>query len=168
MIPIAFNIKYSGPIPRHVRARLRRILKEGYQYIGIFWHRHYRAKHFTREAYQEYYYTPRKGEGKTGKAFWRSYTGRKQRRFGHTRPLVWSGESERASRRRDVRATSKGVKIFIHANKLNFRNPHSNINMREEMTRVSTRERETLVERMAWKVNRDLAAITDKTRVTIQ
>jgi hypothetical protein len=124
------------------RSEVNDAIRRTWFIVGSDYHRAFMAKHFTHAGAREYGYAPRKGErGAPGsKGFRRSYTGRKLRQKGHTLPLVWSGESRTLARVRDVRATSKGCRIVIHANKLNFRNPKSEINMRDEVTRVSDME----------------------------
>ena len=141
-------IKYRGATPKMARREFNRIVKEAWGELGVLWHRKMRPKHFTKAGAQEYGYTPRKGEGGNigRKGFAKSYTGRKLRRFGHARPLEYSGETKALTRVRDVRATSKGARVVMRANKLNFRNPHSRINMRREMTTVSKKEERHLVE----------------------
>jgi hypothetical protein len=146
---ILMTVKWTGPIPGvTLKAReLNAIKRAGYEKIGLLWHRTMRPKHFTQAGAKEYGYTPRSGEdaARGSKSFRQSYTGRKWRTKGHTFPLMWSGMSRQLSRIRDVRATSKGVRIVIRAPALNFRNPHTKINMREEMTRVSIKERDQLI-----------------------
>ncbi|MFQ5414658.1 MAG: hypothetical protein ACE5E6_09395 [Phycisphaerae bacterium] len=144
---LKFRILEKGATPGIMKRELNKLTQKGLEAIGLWWHRAMRPKHFTHAGAREYGYLPRVGErGNPGeKGFRRSYTGQKLRKFGHTNPLEFTGESKTLARIRDVRANSKRVRIVIHANKFNFRNPHSKINMREEMTTVSTREQKQLV-----------------------
>jgi hypothetical protein len=105
---------------------------------------------------REYGYQKREGERGTAgsEKFKTSYTGRKLRRFGHTRPLVLTGESMRLAAIRDVRSTSKGAKVVIHARVLNFR-PH----MRREMTMISLKERDRMVKFLDLLIDRMLKGI---------
>jgi hypothetical protein len=143
-------ITKSGPTPGILAKQRGRIQKACFYKIGVHWHRHYRPKHFTREASSIYggVYKPRRGESgnEHPRGFRRSYTGRKLRRFGHTNPLVFTGESRRLAKIQDVRATSKGNRVVYHARKLNFKNRHSQINMREEATVVRESEATKLIE----------------------
>jgi len=130
----AITIRERGATPRGMGKIMREATKAGYEAAGIWWHNECRPKHFTREAYQLYQYTPRQGESGTGtKIFKKSYTGRKLKKFGHTNPLVYTGVSERLTRARDVRATSKGVRIVMSAPALNFRPKGGRINMVNEL-----------------------------------
>jgi hypothetical protein len=121
-----------------------------------------RPKHFTHEGAQEYGYTPRSGEagGTSSKDFFRSYTGRKQRKFGHTLPLVYTGELREMSKTANIQPTASGVHVALsRANKANWHNPNSQIDMRDELTRVSDEEAKLLAEVHAETTERLLAKI---------
>ncbi|MCG8407561.1 MAG: hypothetical protein MI923_20380 [Phycisphaerales bacterium] len=162
---IIFTFKERGPVPRVIRKEFNRIKKSAYRHIGNYWHRFFLRKHFTRAGAKEYGYLPRKGESGNPDPFnfKRSYTGRKLKRFGHTNPLVFSGESMRRAMVRIVRSTSRGARVVMKAPAFNFRNKHSNINMREELTRVSRPERQKKVQLFDRFLDRRLEAI-NKTR----
>lgn len=141
-------IKTDGPTPGVLAKERRRIQKASFFKIGTHWHRAYLPLHFKNAAMTRYpgVYQPRQGQrgNEHPKGFNRSYTGRKLRRFGHTLPLVYTGESRRLANIRDVRATSNGSRVVIHARKFNFKNPHSRINMREEITVINAAEENDL------------------------
>lgn len=148
------RIRYHGPVPgsENLSARvLNQIKREAWEEAGHYWHAHLRPKHFTKAGAREYGYAPRKGEeGGTGKRFWRSYTGRKQRQKGHTLPLVWSGELRELSKIYKLQATATSTRsrlrvILPAAQKANWRNPYSRIDMAGELTRVSDAEAVELV-----------------------
>lgn len=147
-IPTLFKFKERGATPGIMKRELRKLQKLAYEQDGLWWHKMFRPKHFTKRGATEYGYAPRQGEAGSGwsKGFRRSYTGKKLRRYGHTRPLVLTGETQSMTRVRDVRANSNGVRVVLRgANKLNWRYAGSEINMREEMTRVSEREQVEIV-----------------------
>lgn len=125
-----------------------KLLKASFFKIGVHWHREFLPEHFKNSAMSRYpdAYRPRKGErgNPHPRGFEKSYTGRKLRRFGHTRPLVYTGESRRLANIRDVRATMKGNRVVIHARTLNRKNKHSQINMREEATVINAAEERVL------------------------
>ena len=113
------------------------------------------------------------GVGKTslrkvylGEGFKQSYQGRKLLLVGHTRPLVFSGESEALTRIRNVRSTSGGSQVVMRANKLNLKNPHSEIDMREEATRISNREVPQLVDSGERVLDRGINAFEGRIVVT--
>jgi hypothetical protein len=138
-------IKWQGAVPGAMSKREfnNEILKPSYQDLGEWFHQNRLPLRFTNQAKSLLNLAPRKGEqpGLPYKMFKRSYTGRKQRYKGHRKPFVWSGETERdATRIRDVRATSGGVKIVLHARKLNYRHPKSAIRMNEEIRRIAESE----------------------------
>jgi hypothetical protein len=116
--------------------------KEGWQETGRYWVANIRDKHFTQAGAREYGYTKRKGEGmvRGSKAYKRSYTGRKEARFGHTRPLEFSGKSRSLTRTARISGTAKGATVRMNAPALNFKHPKSQIVMRDELTRISQPE----------------------------
>jgi hypothetical protein len=90
----------------------------------------------------------RQGERGTGtKFFKKSYTGRKLHKWGHTRPLEWSGVTRARASVLDVKATSKGGKLITHVNVLNF-HPW----LYEEFCRTTPDE----IDQMVGEMNRDL------------
>ena len=139
------TMKWSGPTPRIAKRRMNHIIKAANRDMGIFWWRMMRAKHFTHAGAREYGYTPRKGERGSGRAFRGSYTAQKLRAFGHTKPLVFTGTSEKLAGIRDVRATFKKTRVVIHARALNFRSAGSQVDMRAEMTAISVKDASRLV-----------------------
>jgi hypothetical protein len=126
---------------------MTQLRKEAFQKAGEHWFLHMRPKHFTEAGAKVYGYTPRRGEKKHfgSKAWKRSYTGRKFAAFKHTRPLVYSGESEAATRLGRIVPTSKGVRIYMTAPRLNYKHPKSKINMREELAMVTQLEMNLLI-----------------------
>lgn len=140
------KITERGPTPRHMLKAHNAAAKDAWERTGVYWFGNFLEKHFTEAGAREYNYTRRKGEGLTpGTArFNRSYTGRKLREKGHTRPLEYSGRSRQQARRARVSSTSKGGKVTISAPTLNLRHPKSRIVMREELARISRAEGDQL------------------------
>ena len=122
-------------------------MRAGFTAIGHYWHRALRPKHFTHRGATEYNYEPRVGErwNLGSKGFRASYTGRKLRRFGHTRPLVYTGQSERDSKIARIVATSKRVRVIMTLPRLNWRHPSRGKTMREELTTISKGEERLLL-----------------------
>lgn len=117
----------AGLKKREVNKRLKRTWGS----TGKYWHARFSGKHFTQRGAREYGYARRK----------RRYTARKKKKFGHTRPLVYSGETMRGTRTRTIRATRHGVRVSLPKTQaLNFRPKGGRINMRQEMQTVSSRE----------------------------
>ena len=121
----------------------------------------------------EYGYKPRDGETSSGsRAFFRSYTGKKQKYMHHTLPLVWSGELRDSTKdfRIEATATSNGSRVRIvlpSSQKANFKNQFTNINMREELTTVSPKEGEELSEILSKAIQRRVNATGQTCNVTI-
>lgn len=160
MYRLVIEIREAGPTPRGMKRAVGNAFKEAYDVTGRHWQQTMLPKHFTRAGAREYGYTPRKGEQSgTGKGFWRTYTGRKQKYLGHTRPLVYSGASETLAMRGIVRATRKQAVVPIPAPTLNYKPPRSSINMRQEVTTVSDREIPDLVRVFEQELHRRLEAV---------
>lgn len=147
------SIKYTGLMPSDIgKAAWNKIVKLAFFKVGEFWHKHFRAKHFTHAGAREYGYQKRKGEElpRGSKKFWRTYTGIKLRKHGHTFPLVFSGTSRTLTDIMVVKNTSKGASVKLgRARALNFRPKGGRINMVDEMTRISPAEGAVLVEVLA-------------------
>lgn len=146
-VGLSFDVTYEGAVlgGNIDGAAFNRMTTRTFRDVGYFWHEQFRMGHFEESAKRKYGYAPRKGEasGTAGKAFWRSYTGRKKKAKGHTLALVWSEETrERVRRqRRRAKATPSYVDIFINAPRLNIRPRGGNIKMADEMRAVSRDER---------------------------
>jgi hypothetical protein len=81
------------------------IIRAAWDRAGRLWHKKILGKHFTVAGAAEYNYMPRT----------RAYQIRKAKKFGHQRPLVFSGEAERMAHQvLDLRATQKGAKVVLH------------------------------------------------------
>jgi hypothetical protein len=155
----AIQIRYSGPVPGSpnlTQRGLNDLVREAWKATGLYWWQHFLPKHFTHEGAQEYGYLPRSGEAGTPGAshFWTSYSGRKQKKFGHTDPLVLSGELRRESQSHvkiDATASSGRSEcrvVFSGPQYANYLSPHGAaarpqgmaINIREELTHISEAE----------------------------
>jgi hypothetical protein len=144
--------------------------KEGWQHTGRYWVEHLRDKHFTPEGAREYGYKKRKGEGMAvnSKGYERTYTARKMARFGHTDPLTYSGDSRRGMQSAKVSATGKGGTIRMPSGNLGFRPPKSQINMRDEMARISQGEAPELAGVLAQRYHRHANRSTLTKTITIK
>lgn len=136
-----FKLHRTG-FPIADRAAWRQILKEAWEQAGIFWHKSFRELHFEEGATKRYGYAPRQGEGDRTyrKGFWRSYTGKKLKKYGHTKPLVLSGTSCGLTRLRSIQATANKVRVPLHAPALNFHRDPSPVEMWKDATTITTDE----------------------------
>lgn len=163
------TVRYRGVKPWLPKRQTNPAKKQSFLASINYWFDHFRKKHFTVAGAKEYGYQPRDGEkaGTASKHFWRSYTGRKLKKFGHRRPLMWSGDSELRTRTRKVSASSKWGRWTNSARKLNFR-PHPNApNLPDELTRVSSREIVKLAKVYEKKFGQELKRIKEETAVKI-
>ncbi len=120
------------------KKQIRASLKESWYEAGKFFHFNLRDNRFSKEHAKKAGYTPRKGEASAGvaafwgniKAFSKSYTGRKLSKFGHTRPLEFSGTTRRLVRTASISSTSNGARVtYAGARAFNYKNPLSNPSM---------------------------------------
>ena len=122
--------------------------RRSYQEIGGMFLRDMVLVRFTAAHAQEAGYVKRKGEllPPGSKAFKRSYSGKKFKRFGHMRPLEFSGDTKREIKQgAHVKVTKNGARVvFPAARKFNLRHPTSQIRMNEEFRSITTREAQTL------------------------
>lgn len=154
---IKIVIKYKGAVPRAMRKRFRVVSAFAHKVAGTWWHATMRPKHFTQAGRQEYRYSRRT----------KDYRFRKMREKGHNNPLVFSGISRLTTRLRDVRATSKGVRVVMRAGNLAKQNPKSRVNMQDELTRVSRREEREIVRRYQTEITKGLNRIRFEQRVDL-
>jgi hypothetical protein len=146
---LLIKVTYSGATPDMAKRALNELYKQSFGITGKLWHTRFHRKHFTHRGAREYRYSPRHGErmSKGSKRYRQSYTGRKERTFGHTLPLVLTGASRKLASIKDVRATSKGARVVIHARGLNRRRRGAKQSMRAEMTTISAGEEKVMIER---------------------
>ena len=167
-IPLIAEIKYTGLVPKGMKKRVfNDILREAYTETGRYWHERYLPDHFTVQGARKYGYKKRKGEGESGKSFWKSYSGQKKKYKGHMRPLVFSGEGETQSRLFRPRATKKGVAVIL-PRKFNYRHPNSEVNMREEITATTPDEIADMQRFFEREVQKRLDAMNDTEQQTIR
>ena len=165
MIPaLKVQIKERGAVPRKLRKVYTASSKVAWAETGRKFHAEMRDDRFTKEHARVARYVKRRGEepGLSESDFRRSYTGKKLSKWGHTNPLQWSGETRRNVRSANISQTSKGATVrYPGARKLNFRNPHSSINMADEFRRTTADERKELAAQYDTSLNREMNA--DKT-----
>lgn len=140
---ITIKTRHRGNTPRGMKRAYNNASKAAWADTAFEFHAHYRDKRFTNEHAQEAGFALRKGEGlpRGSAAFRKSYTGRKLRMMGHTRPLEFSGDTRRKVRSASISSTSKGGKAaYAGASKFNFRHPKSKIRMSEEFKRITAAE----------------------------
>lgn len=163
------TIRERGPVPRRLRAAYRAASKAAWYETGKLFHTQMRDDRFTAEHGRKAGYAPRRGEtpGLTPQEFWRSYTGRKLKKWRHKRPLEWSGETRRKVRAGNISTTAKGCRVaYSGAGKLNFRPRGGRIHMAEEFRRLLPEEIRKLAEH--YDVTLDAALRRDQTNTTRQ
>lgn len=147
----AILVKYQGAVPSNMPRREfnNEILKPSWEATGKYFHSRMLPERFTEKGARLLNYPPRS----------RAYNERKRKKFGHTRPLVFTGEAEALAKIQDVRATSKGVRIINHARKLqNLINLKRRARMADEVRRIAPSERDELVRVLNREVDKRLKA----------
>lgn len=111
---IGIAITYSGNTPMELKRNMMHIMRAVYSDMAATYRREVLPGHFQTTARQEYNYQPRSGEpGRTGKDFWRTYTGVKLRKRNTRSPLTYSGEMKRRAMNMYSTATTRGVRITV-------------------------------------------------------
>lgn len=143
------KVKNREPVARKMLKQYRASSTEAWHKTGRDnFHKSHMPRRFTPEHAKEAGYKPRQGERMTrqNKLYPRSYTGRKERKFGHRNPLEYSGESKRNAKASVVVVSdSKGVRVkYPGLRKLNLRHRNSEINMAQEFRMITRRENREL------------------------
>lgn len=150
MIDATIWMVLEGSVPDLMRREQNAVVRAAMRQMGITWHQKIREKHFTNAGAAEYGYMKRSGDVPgTYRKFARTYQGRKLKKYGHTRPLEYTGMSRMRSRIRDVRATATAkravAKVFLHTNQLNFRPKNWPYPMGEELRAISRGDADLLI-----------------------
>lgn len=128
------RITERGPTPGQSRRVWNAAQKAAWLSDARMWVAAFREKHFTAAGAAEYRYARRTAK----------YEADKQRRFGHTRPLEYTGESRRRTANATTSSTSRRGVVRMNAPALNFQNPKGAAKPRLELTSISQREAELL------------------------
>ena len=133
----------TEPVKRALWKQYNEASTEAWQETGKMFHVDMRPRRFTESHGREAGYKKRKAK----------YTKRKFCEFGHKNPLERTGEVKRLVKSAKIvarggtgqRGNQGGARVIYRgARKLNYINPHSDINMRAEFTRITEREAMTL------------------------
>lgn len=142
------KIRERGTTPRKMLTVHNKASKSAWAETGVRFHSDFRDLRFRVDHARRAGYLRRKGEGMAfgSKAWKRSYMGQKYRRFGHQRPLEFSGDTRRAvASMPTLTSTSSGVKVrYAGARAFNFKHPKSQINMAAEFRRIIPEEANSL------------------------
>lgn len=137
-------LRERGAVPRGMKRVWNRASAQAYASAAQHFHDVFRDRRFTHAHAEAAGYKKRKGEGQPrgSKAWKRSYTGRKFAKYGHTRPLEWSGKTrDKIATQYRVASSSKwGRVIYSGASKFSLRHPKSQIRMQEEFRRLLPEE----------------------------
>lgn len=160
-----FKLTVEG-LPR--KRDLPKALKFMWARAGVLWHTRFMPQHFTARGAMKYGYGPR-----STKYMLRKMTGYKvagRTVAGHRDPLVWSGASKRLAAIQDVRATSKGGTVVIHATGLNRRNPDSISpkTMRQELLTVTDQELAIIAKNSTQDLTKALLRLGKRNRKTVR
>lgn len=144
---VTATIRDRGTTPRGMRKAYSAAARAAWFLTALLFHSVYRDRRFTNDHASEAGYGARKGElmARGTKAFQRSYTGRKLRMFGHTRPLEFTGATRNKMRAASISSTrTMGRAAYPGASKFSFKHPKSKIRMHEEFRRILPKEAEEL------------------------
>jgi len=119
-------------------------LKQEWARVGKTWHKKFVPLHFTRTAYSRYNYQKRT----------KAYTRQKRKKWGHVKPLTWSGTTQKAiTAAPTIKSSANKVTIDMAAgNLLNTRKGKYQkakpIDKRAELLRVTRAEQNELSDQM--------------------
>lgn len=142
---VEVKVRVGGGPSSATDSQRRDALRAAMRTVGLMWHREYKPLKFRNSATRRYDLKPRMGERGSPAPFRGSYTQKKLKKFGHTRPFEWSGKSRQsamASNRVIAKATSSKqgrCEAIVVAPKFN-RSVGQRINLREEFERVLPEE----------------------------
>jgi uncharacterized membrane protein len=109
----------------------RQFAKASWDACGEFWHEKILPGHFEVSASRKYHYKRRN----------KKYEQKKERKWGHRKPLVWSGKMEATlTRSAQISATSKGVRVKLPNVKYIYAYDAGEPNKAEEVIRMSYRD----------------------------
>ena len=116
------EIRERGKAPRRLATAYGQASRNAWRETGNWYHDNLRPKRFTVAHGKAAGYKPRKGDELPWgtKAFWRSYVGRKVRKFKHRDPLVFTGTSKRRSQMRTVVAQRNVAKLRYSVQAFNY------------------------------------------------
>lgn len=136
---------------------LRRAVKQQLQAVADAWHSNILPRHFKRGAKQRYGYQERKA----------SYNKRKEKRYGHRRPLEYTGQLKRqVLRKARISGTSKRATVSMDAPRYMYQYKPGAPDKAAEITAVTQDEAES----MAIQLNRNLVLSinSDKRKRTVK
>lgn len=142
------------------RKLIRQAVKTTLGEVGLDWHRNTLPKHFAETAAVSYRYQKRKPK----------YEAEKLRRFGHNRPLVFTGAlSAQVMRLARITYTGKGVRVTMKGPKYLYqrRKDYKQPDKAKEITATTTGELRTLDASVHGKLRRRLneTASTETTKI---
>ncbi len=159
---------------------LKRVQRSTWKFLGLFWHKTYKAIKFTKRGSTRYGFAPRSGMPGSGRSFRGSYSEAKLLRkpffsnssagpaIGEVKPNVWSGRSRaEAMSNRIVHATAKSsgegkVTIVISGRRLNFHNPGSSTRPSKDVTSIIPSELREMEKVGAKRFERELLKVRRK------
>lgn len=116
------------------RKQLQDIGRDAIEAAGLYWHAHFKSRHFTREAFDLYGYTPRSPAWEAEKArLYPDHAGL---------PLVFTGESQAlAMAQNRVRATAKNfesysAEVTVSAPTLNYHAEEMTVTTPDELAEI--------------------------------
>lgn len=152
---IVIDAKIEGKSLLLSVSAMRKVTKYCFYLLGKFWHEKILPKHFTTTAIGEYGYKPRSHK----------HQARKKEKFGHSFPNVYTGlmrDKVLSQTNQDIRNTAKGVKIVLHGplHLYAFRKDYDQPDKAAELTAVSSRDRDAMVNFMQKRLRINAAKLT--------
>lgn len=158
LIPLAITLRERGPTPRKMRSAFTQAKKKAFFDGAVFFHSTFSDNRFSHSHATRAKYAPRK----------KRYTAGKVRRFGHSRPMEYTGRARRLSRTARVTSTSKGSKLAYPGLRVfNFRHPNSEVNLLEEFTTILPEEANRVADHIDHTIDRELNGASPASSTTV-
>lgn len=145
-------MEYQNAAPA-LQRKLKPSIREGLKASTEFWHRWYLKGHFKQSAMSRYRYRRRT----------QKYNDFKKKKYGHTKPLVLTGDMERQMRRsRTVRGTSKRASVTMSAPNYIHRSQANQPNKKLEVLTLLKYEEDVLVRVVEKRIEKGIKSVEIK------
>lgn len=141
---VNFKLTVNGWPAGISRTTKNTMIRSAFVAVAAWWHKVIRPTKFTREGAAKYHYERRT----------KAYRALKRRRFGHDNPLEFSGVSRTSTRIRDIRPSSKKVRVVMKARAFNLRPKGHKKKLSEEFLAVTKGDAKQIAKRFAVVIGR--------------
>ena len=146
------HIRYKGA-PDVLLKELRPIIKQTLQDMCTHWHQNDMPRHFTDSGRRLYGYRKRTD----------TYLKRKRRKYGHQRPLEWSGDTKRQAQRARPSGTHRRARVSMSLPWYTLKQFRGQATIADELTKLTKNEIQTMARDFQGLVEVRLMAVKKET-----